>query len=107
MMRGNVYPYTVTDDRVGRNKKRKDNSKEFSDEIVLGNLVIMRLFCAIHVQRRFLNKHLRHFHHVSHVSFIPPLVSKRYASRICHLRTSPVQLDVGFENYILPGTLYS
>jgi hypothetical protein len=26
---GNVYPYTVTDDRVGRNKKRKDNGKEF------------------------------------------------------------------------------
>ncbi len=22
---GNVYPYTVTDDRFGRNKKRKDN----------------------------------------------------------------------------------
>jgi hypothetical protein len=26
---GNVYPYTVTDDRVGRNKKRKDNGKDF------------------------------------------------------------------------------
>jgi hypothetical protein len=26
---GNVYPYTVTDDRVGRNKKRKDDGKEF------------------------------------------------------------------------------
>ena len=26
---GNMYPYTVTDDRVGRNKKRKDNGKEF------------------------------------------------------------------------------
>jgi hypothetical protein len=26
---GNLYPYTVTDDRVGRNKKRKDNVKEF------------------------------------------------------------------------------
>jgi hypothetical protein len=25
-----VYPYTVTDDRVGRDKKRKDNGKEFS-----------------------------------------------------------------------------
>ena len=24
-----MYPYTVTDDRVGRNKKRKDNGKEF------------------------------------------------------------------------------
>ena len=27
---GNVYPYTVTDDRVGRDKNRKDNGKEFS-----------------------------------------------------------------------------
>ncbi len=26
---GNVYPYTVTYDRVGRNKERKDNGKEF------------------------------------------------------------------------------
>jgi hypothetical protein len=26
---GNMYPYTVTDDRVGRSKKRKDNGKEF------------------------------------------------------------------------------
>jgi hypothetical protein len=26
---GNMYPYTVTDDRVGRNKKRKDNGKDF------------------------------------------------------------------------------
>ena len=26
---GNMYPYTVTDDRVGRNKNRKDNGKEF------------------------------------------------------------------------------
>ena len=25
---GNMYPYTVTDDRVGRNKKRKDNGKK-------------------------------------------------------------------------------
>ncbi len=41
--RGNVYPYTVTDDRLGRNKKGKDNGKRiFPDEIVLGNLVIMR-----------------------------------------------------------------
>ena len=24
-----MYPYTVTDDRVERNKKRKDNGKEF------------------------------------------------------------------------------
>ena len=26
---GHVYPYTVTNDQVGRNKKRKDNGKEF------------------------------------------------------------------------------
>ena len=36
----------MTDDRVGNDKKSKDNDKEFSrrltDEIVLGNLVIMR-----------------------------------------------------------------
>ncbi len=25
---GNMYPCTVTDDRVGRSKKRKDNGKE-------------------------------------------------------------------------------
>ena len=40
-----MYPYTVTDDRLRRNKKRKDNGKRiFPDEIVLGNLVIMRFF---------------------------------------------------------------
>ncbi len=38
--------YTVTDDRVGRDKKRKDNGKEFF-EIVLGNLVITRLLCHL------------------------------------------------------------
>ncbi len=27
-MCGNVYPYTVTDDWVGRDKKSKDNGKE-------------------------------------------------------------------------------
>jgi hypothetical protein len=44
----------------------------------LGNLVIMRF--SVHLcQRKFLNKHLRHFHHVSHVSLISPLVTKRYA----------------------------
>ncbi len=64
---GNVYPYTVTDDRVGGDKKRKDNGKEFFDEIVLGNLVIVRLFGVIYVQRRFLNKHLRHSLHVFHM----------------------------------------
>ncbi len=53
---GNVYPYTVTDDRLGRNKKRKDNGKRiFPDEIVLGNLVITRF--SVHLcQRKFLNK---------------------------------------------------
>ena len=42
--------YTVTDDRVGRDKKRKDNGKEFFPrlyEIVLGNLVITRLLCHL------------------------------------------------------------
>jgi hypothetical protein len=44
----------------------------------------MRIFCSIYVQRRFLNKHLRHSHHVSHVSFIPILVSKIYVPCIYH-----------------------
>jgi hypothetical protein len=45
---GNVYPYTVTDDRSGRDKKRKDNGEEFSrDCIVLGNLIIIRFFLPI------------------------------------------------------------
>ena len=56
---GNVYPWT-------------------------GNLVIMRLICVIYAQRRFLNKHLRHFHDVPHISFIPSLVTKRYVSCIFH-----------------------
>ncbi len=34
---GNVYPYTVTEDRVGRDKKRKITVKKFCDEIVLEN----------------------------------------------------------------------
>ena len=38
----------------------------------------------IYVQRRFLNKHLHHFVHVSLVSFIPPLVSKSYLQCIRH-----------------------
>jgi hypothetical protein len=61
---GNMYPYTLPDDRVGRDKKRNDNGKH----------------------------NLRHSHHVSHVSFIPSLVSKGYVSCFCHVRTSPVQL---------------
>ncbi len=75
-----MYPYTVTDDRLGRNKKRKDNGKGsfFPDEIVLGNLVIMR-FLFIYVQRRSQNKHLRFPVHVFHPVFIPSLVSKSYA----------------------------
>jgi hypothetical protein len=74
--------------------------KNFSDEIVLGTLVIMRLFCVIYVQRSVLNKHLRHFHHVSHVSFIPTLVSKSYWPCIFHsgfLFTSFGQAEFHFE----------
>jgi hypothetical protein len=77
---GNVYSYTVT-------TREKKTVKKFSDEIVhvLGNLVITRLFCVIYDQRRFLNKHLRHFQHVQHVLFIPTLVSKSCVPRIWHV----------------------
>jgi hypothetical protein len=54
----------------------------------------MRLFCAIYAQGRFLNKHLRHFHHVPHALFIPPLVSTSYAPHICHVWTSPEIIEV-------------
>jgi hypothetical protein len=49
---------------------------------------------SVHLcQRKFLHKHLRHSHHVSHVSFILPLVSKIYAPRFCHIRTSPASVS--------------
>ena len=57
---GNVYPYTVTDDLVGRDKKRKDNGKEFSERDCIRKFSYHEIFCTIYVQRRFLNKHLRH-----------------------------------------------
>jgi hypothetical protein len=48
---------------------------------------------SVHLcQRKFLNKHLRFSIHVSHASFIPPLVTKSYAPCICHARTFPVLL---------------
>ncbi len=86
-----MYPYTVTDDRLGRNKKRKDDGKRIFPEIVSGNLVIMRF--SVHLcQRRFLNEHSSISHHVFHAFVHPPLVSKSYAPRFCHVRTSPVSL---------------
>ncbi len=43
---------------VGGNEKEKTTVRIFPDEIVLGNLVIMR--SSVHLcQRKFLNKHLR------------------------------------------------
>jgi hypothetical protein len=49
---------------------------------------------SVHLcQRKFLNKHLRFSIHVSHALFVPPLVSKSYAPRFCHVRTFPVQLE--------------
>jgi hypothetical protein len=53
----NVYPYTVTDDRVGRNKNRKDNGTEFSRRYCIRKFSYHETL--IYDQRRFLNKHLR------------------------------------------------
>jgi hypothetical protein len=61
----------------------------------------MRPLCVIHVRRRFLNNHLRHFHHVPHALFIPVLVSKSYVSRICHVWTSPTGLESWTRNACL------
>jgi hypothetical protein len=48
---------------------------------------------SVHLcQRKFLNKHLRFSIHVTHVSFIPPLVVKSYTPCIYYARTSPVLL---------------
>ncbi len=50
---------------------------------------------SVHLcQRKTLDKHLRFSIHVSHASFIPPLVSKIYAPSFCHVRTSPVSLII-------------
>jgi len=55
---------------------------------------------SVHLcQRKFLNKHLRFFIHVSHASFIPPLVAKSYAPCICHARTFPVLLKLPYPLY--------
>ena len=76
---------------LGGNEKEKTTVRIFPDEIVLGNLVIMRI--SVHLcQRKFLNKHLRFPIHVLHVSFTPPLVAKSYAPCICYARTFPVLL---------------
>jgi hypothetical protein len=45
-------------------------------------------------QRKFLNRHLRFSIHVSHASFIPTLVAKRYAACFFHTRTFPVVLGM-------------
>jgi hypothetical protein len=72
-------------------RKEKIMVPIFPDEIVLGNSVIMRF--SVHLcQRKFLNKHLRFSIHVSHISFIPPLVVKSYAPCFCHTKTFPVLL---------------
>ena len=69
----------------------KTTVKIFPVEIVLGNLVIMRI--SVHLcQRKFLNKHLRFPIHDLHVFVHPPLVSKSYAPCFCHVRTFPVSL---------------
>jgi hypothetical protein len=78
-------------------RKEKITVRIFPDEIVLGNLVITRdlviIRFSVHLyQRKFLNKHLYFSIHVSHISFIPPLVSKSYAPCFCQVRTSPVLL---------------
>ncbi len=76
-------------------RKEKIRVRIFPDEIVLGNsviignLVIMGFYVYL-CQRKSCNKHLRFSIHVSHVSFIPPLVAKSYATCICHARTFPV-----------------
>jgi hypothetical protein len=54
-------------------------------------------FLFIYVQRRSQNKHLRFPIHVLHALFIPSLVSKSYAPRFCHVRTSPVSLIYIFQ----------
>ena len=54
--------YVIDTFLTRRERERKDNGQKISDEIVLGNLVIVsivRLFCVIYFQRRFLNKHLQ------------------------------------------------
>jgi hypothetical protein len=76
------------DERL-KTKIEESTRRIFPDEIVLGNLVIMRF--SVHLcQRKFLNKHLRFSIHVSHVSFIPPLVVKSYVPCISYTRTFPV-----------------
>ncbi len=59
-------------------------------------------FLFIYVQRRSQNKHLRFLIHVSHAIVHPPLVSKSYASRFCHVRTSPVSLVCFYNLYATP-----
>jgi hypothetical protein len=72
-------------------RKEKTTVKILPVEIVLGNLVIMRI--SVHsCQRKFLNKHLRFSIHVLHAWFIPTLVSKSYVSCIFYVRTFPVLL---------------
>jgi hypothetical protein len=71
--------------------------KFFPDEIALGNLVIIRNlvimgFSVYLCQRKSCNKHLRFSIHVSHASFIPSLLVKRYASCFCLFRTCLVLL---------------
>jgi hypothetical protein len=51
-------------------------------------------------QRKSCNKHLRLSIHVSHTSFIPPLVAKNYAPCDCHARTFLVLLVMSPVNVI-------
>jgi hypothetical protein len=81
-------------------KKKRQRSEFFPDEIVLGHLVIMRF--SVHLcQRKFCNKHLRFPIHDLHVFVHPPLVSKSYAPCFCHVRTFPVSLYFTFRQILI------
>ncbi len=84
---------------LGGNEKEKTTVRIFPDEIVLGNLVIMR--SSVHLcQRKFFNKHLRFPLHDLHVFVRPPLVSKIYEPCFCHVRTSPVSLKESLVSHL-------
>ena len=81
-----MYPYTLRDDGLGRNKKRKDDGKRIFPEIVSGNLVIMR-FSVIYVRGNSSVDILLLSDHVFHALFIPSLVSVSF-EELCTVYSS-------------------
>ncbi len=86
-----MYPYTVTDDRVGRKGIRKERItvKNFSRRDCIRKFSYHEIF--VHLCSEEVPEQTSSFpHHVFHSLFMESLISKSYVPCFYHFRTSPV-----------------